>query len=172
MEPDPTNSLAIIIQFSIGLAGFVGIVSIFSGPAATWVAVDRFRLGIVLSTTFLAGFLAFIALALDHMMGGETAWKTTSAIFIIIGIIVLSLSARALLRLPADQRDILSNEIIILFFGGSIINIVFQLVNSLGVFGHNAFSILFFGLIWLLVIPVIQFIRLIFIRPRVSSKDI
>jgi len=85
------------------------------------VAVDRFRLGIVLSTTFLAGFLAFIALALDHMMGGEMAWKTTSAIFIFIGIIVLSLSARALLRLPADQRDILSNEIIILFFGGSII---------------------------------------------------
>jgi len=57
---------------------------------------------------------------------------------------------------PAYQAVILA---------GSAVNLSAQLGNVLGVpFGRH-FTIFFFGLIWLLLVSLIQFIRVLFVRP-------
>jgi hypothetical protein len=57
------NDLLIIaIEFSIGLAGFAGVIAAVRGRPEEWRDLDRYRLGNLLSMSFTASAGCFLAL--------------------------------------------------------------------------------------------------------------
>ena len=61
---EATDLLSTIVEFSVGLAGFSGVVGIFIHRSGEWLYVDRFRITNLLIMSLTPGFLAFLSLGL------------------------------------------------------------------------------------------------------------
>ncbi len=161
-----------IIEFSIGLAGFSGIVAVYAGRDGRWSPVDRFRSANLISAALIPGFVAFITLGLGIVVDEPAMlWRMASALLgIAVGVtMVPPFTGRRLL--PASERRLINPYVFVLLVGGSLLNALVQLVNAAGVVAPPAFAVLYFGLVWQLGVGAIQFARIIFVRPSAADPD-
>jgi hypothetical protein len=68
MLADPSSSLAIIVEFAIGLAGFSGVIAVFGGRDG-WSGTDRFRTGNLIVLAMIPGFMALLTICLPVALG-------------------------------------------------------------------------------------------------------
>jgi hypothetical protein len=165
-EPD---ALLTVAEVALGLAGFSGVVAVFGRPGGGWADADRFRLTVLLNTSISALLLALVGVGLALAgLGNDALAGVSSGLMLATGIVSWAVLRPQQKRFREQYRDapgMRTDRYRVLVFGGSAINLVAQLVNLLGFpFGRH-FSVFFFGLVWLLFMGLLQFVRVLFIRP-------
>ena len=170
MDFSNSDLLLGITEFSIGLAGFSGIVAALAHRTGSWVQVDRYRIGNLLYSGLSPGFLAFFALGLlTSIDQAETVWKFSSGLLALVlgyGMFVTIYGRR---KLPRDERKLISIRVFFAQRAISLIALIFQLLSILGVFSDYVFGIFYFGLIAQLFVATVQFTRIIFVRPKTKA---
>lgn len=157
-----------LVEFSIALAGFTGIVVIFTHQNQKWEALDKFRVINALMSSNGAAFLASIPIGLNYLKLSERMiWEIEA--LVIMGYLILIFSSiffRIRKRLTQAQRKQLpKNPIILLTVFGVII--AFFLTTSLsGLIDFELKGLNYFSILFLLLLSVFAFARIIFYRPK------
>ena len=158
--------LGLIVEFSIGLAGFSGIAGAFIHRTGEWPVVDRFRVSNLLFLSLTPGFLAFIALGLLRSgMTIDAAARTSAALFSIAVIVMFNIFPRNRARVPEHDRHIVGLPIFLPMSALLALVLVSQLLVAAGIVISQPFVAFYFGLVALLLGAVVQFARLILVRP-------
>jgi len=170
MDVSSSDLLLGITEFSIGLAGFSGIVAALAHRTGSWVQVDRYRIGNLLFSGLSPGFLAFIALGLlANFELQVNVWKFSSGLLALVlgyGTFVTIYGRR---KLPQNERKLISIRVFSAQRAISLVALAFQLLSILGMFPDYIFSIFYFGLIAQLFVATVQFTRIIFVRPKTNE---
>jgi len=152
------NLLGNVIEFSIGLGGFSGIVAVFMNRSR-WTALERYRLINLLMAALVPAFASFIALGmlvmeLDPVTG---VWRLSCVILsvLVCGVIYTAYAGRN--RMPPELKNHMRLRILV------SINLLFTSVVAVNLFGASgvsdswAFPAFYFGLIALLMGGVVLF---------------
>ncbi|MBT5030828.1 MAG: hypothetical protein HOM55_00875 [Proteobacteria bacterium] len=168
---DPITALSIIIEFSVGLAGFSGIVIIFASSPAGWNAADKYRISNLLCCSFSAGLVAFVPIGLLHSnLDPQQVWRVSSAVLGCASTLTLVIILGRKRHLSAEEASVLNPYLVVLFTGGIIASTLIQFINTLGLLPGNQFLYLYFGMVWLLVVAGVQFYRIVFYR-RITKNS-
>jgi hypothetical protein len=122
---DIVEPLTIIAEFSIGLAGFAGIIAAFDRKSIQLDPVIRFRFTMLIITAFSPGFLALIGMcAIYFGLSVSQALSTaSSAAILVLGLMLLF----GLFRKP----DGLPKAMLAFMFSASFLNIGLHAYNVL-----------------------------------------
>ena len=165
-----TNDLELlsnIVEFSIGLGGFSGIVAVFVQRTGDWTAVDRWRVMNLLMVTLAPAFAAFFAMGITRIVvSEEIAWRSASVFLALMLCMFMYIAPAGRRKLPSDQRDIVGPRIFVFMFGSTLIVLAFQGAAAFGAFGSHVFVVFFYGLVTMLLLGVVQFVRIILVRPK------
>jgi hypothetical protein len=160
-----SDSLGVIIEFAIGLAGFAGIAVAVGDPVQRTRAYERFQLRSLIELSFGAALVAFLALGLlQARIPEQRAWLVCSVVLIAVQAALIvsgALQGRAMAR---EERARLHLATFIFASIGSATSRGVQLVNVAGGFGSPQFAAVYFGLVWLLTMSGVQFLRILLAR--------
>ena len=160
--PDPVETLRILVEASVAIAGFSGVVVVF-GRRATgeWSELERTRIRNLLGTSFTVLFLSLVALLLLHSgIEPKTTWRVGSAAWSVSATYNLILVLRGHRSARGDpQRS--STISVVLMIGASVIVLGLNLANAL-VLGR--FWPFLTALIWLFAGACYTFSRLLLLR--------
>ncbi len=165
---EATELLSTVIEFSIGLAGFSGVVGIFIHRSRQWIYVDRFRVTNLLLMSLTPGFLSFFTLGLLPI--SESAIQISAAIFASIIVLLLTIIPRARSRVPAVDQPLVGLQIFVPMSMTFVAVLIVQILIAVSVIDRYAFTSYYYSLVALLLLAVVQFARLILARPEVSSE--
>lgn len=155
------ENLALIVEFSIGLAGFSAIVTAFLQKSSSLSPVDRFRTLNLLLLALTPAFLSFLCIGLLILSGDIIlASRVTSIVFAVSVFFTLYSVFRSRRKLPAEHQRALNNKIILVMFLVSGIVLVSQVASAL-IDSRYAYPILYFGLVVMLLQAVVQFVRIL-----------
>ncbi len=156
------DSLFVLAEISIGLAGFTGITAALYARG-TWHPHDTWRAVSLLVMSFGALGFALIPYGLLSIGVPDAAlWRILSAAFVVYTVI----GAVAAVRFhPPDASSVPSYRVIgLIMWVVSSLNAVAQVLNALGVFS-TPFGVYYIGLVVLLLLGGFQFAVMILIRP-------
>ena len=151
---DVVDFLGTIAEFSIGLAGFAGIVAALARYRRPELALVRFRLANLLVSSFAPGFFALLTFGLV-----ASAMEIGAALRISSGALAAGLGAWAVLvhtRKPAT----LSRTLLIAMSAVTTLNLAIQLASATGLTAVPAASYLI-GLMLLLLQGAVVFVVLV-----------
>ena len=156
------DSLFVLAEVSIGLAGFTGITAALYARG-TWHPHDRWRAVSLLVMSF--GALAFALIPYGLLSIGvpdPAVWRISSAAFVVYTVI----GGLAAVRFhPPGASSVSSYRVIgLIIWAVSSLNAVVQVLNALGLF-PMPFGVYYIGLVVLLLLGGFQFAVLILIRP-------
>ena len=165
---NPTSALAAIAEFSIGLAGFTGIVAVFADKRESFRPSEQFRVSNLLLISFTPGFISLFVMAVLH--AGIPVSASIRLGSGVLAAFIFMLVTKALLsysRMTAEERQQLSAVVwwVTMILGS--INFLAQLANV--VIGPLFDSgILLLGLSATLLISAMTFFVLVmqFLRGR------
>jgi hypothetical protein len=166
---DPSNALGLSAQVAVSLIGFTGVVAVF-GPRAVheWAEAERFRLILLLTasvTPLALSLFALLLLATDMAM--PLVWQIGSGValagYLAIGIPTI----RAFQRMGAQVQP--SPGSALLFRTTSIIGLGVCLLQAANIVWLEAFWPFFTQIVSSMLIALLQFVRLIVIRPEPSG---
>jgi hypothetical protein len=164
VNTSPVDLLAVISGFSIGLAGFAGVVAAVRGSRNGWNKADKFFAGNLIVTSFFSGFIALVTLALIDSVPADWVWRVASGIQAVAATLLwLDAGYRSKQTSSADLRTT-EKMINVVIFSALAINVALQFSVFIGAFTGFAFSIFYGGLVLHLFIAAINFYTLIF-RP-------
>ncbi len=160
---DPNEVLMLIVEASLGLAGFAGVVTAVGRRDAVYdVTLQRLNLVNLLATAFGALFLSLGALALQSAyVDGATVWPVCSAVGLLIMVYFATRSFLEIVRTIGPGRTLRTPTVY-------VINAPVVLVCGLqiwNVFEGSAFWPFFVLLITMFAIGCFSFARLLF-APR------
>ena len=129
--------LSIIAEFSIGLAGFAGIIAAVRRDSDP---VLQFRFAILLVTAFTPGFFSLLTISLDYLAVAQSTNVRISSglLFIYLGLFILS----AYLKLPRG----LPVAMVVFMFVAVMVNMILQGIN-VAQLSPNAFGLYLSGLV-------------------------
>ena len=158
------DTLLTIVEFGVALAGFTGVVVIFS-KRDTMQDVDRFRLKNALAGSLGAAFFALLPSTLELLGGaGSILWRISSGLLAAYIALVVATSIRTTRRLDPASQAVLGKAPPFIIAIASL-TCVLQLVNVSGLlFSPNA-GVFVLGLIYLLGGGAFGFLRTLFVRP-------
>lgn len=164
-----TETLSPIIEFSIGLAGFSAIVSVFLQRSTNLTDIDRVRVQTLLLLALTPAFIAFILTGTETIVQSSiVAARISSAILAallsVFGVYLLKTRA----SLPKDQVALVSTSVFVFMLVMTVGNALIQTVSAVGYFGALAFTVVYFGLVAILIQGVLQFFRIIIARPNLD----
>lgn len=158
---DSTAALGTIAEFSIGLAGFTGIVSVFAISRGAVRTSIEFRVRNLLLISFVPGFLSLAVIGLIHSgLEIPLCIRVGSALLGLICIVMIASSVSARKRMEPQEKRELSRFLwwFAMVLGG--INVVAQLLNaSIGPFFES--GILILGLVATLLLSAMTFFVLV-----------
>ncbi|MGK0223075.1 MAG: hypothetical protein ACI9ON_002318 [Limisphaerales bacterium] len=164
---ESTELLSTIVEFSIGLAGFSGVVGIFIHRSGKWIYVDRFRILNLLIMSLTPGFLSFVSLGL--LQTTSNAIEISAAIFAATLAILMFFISRARSKVPAADKHLVGLQIFVPMLSTFIIVMVLQTLVAFSVIDSHEFIVYYYSLVAMLFLAVVQFARLILARPEFSS---
>ena len=152
------NSFGIIAEFSIGLAGFSGIVALIGNVP---IKIHRFRVSNLLKTAFIPGFCALLGLVLLHLgQQVEQVIRFTSATLGLAVLLFLVTALRSIRYFDESARLLLNRRILWFNIVTISLNMLAQFFNSFVVTVY-AEAILLGGLVHLLLSGAITFSSII-----------
>lgn len=162
---EAADTLATIAQISLGLAGFAGVVVSFDKINADLSRVDAFRLMVLLSMSMGALILSLFPFGLHNLGLDKTqVWKISSIFSSLFSIGFVLWFGLAVKRIRAIAPEIFNTSSTLFYYLGHIINAWLQTSNVFGVWQVSPQGIYVFGLIWLLLIGLLQFWRMLFVQ--------
>ena len=106
---ETTELLGTVVELSIGLAGFSGVVGIFIQRSGQWIYVDRFRVTNLLLMSLTPGFLSFISLGLIPIV--DNAIRISAAFFACTIALLLTVIPRARSKVPDIHKPLVGLQI-------------------------------------------------------------
>lgn len=147
-----------VIEFSIGLAGFSGVVAAFSNRTR-WTSLEKYRLINLLFASLIPAFASFISLGVIGY-GSEWAdnpWQMACLILLILVVILVHRAFSGRNDLPDDQR-ILVNAKLFVILNLMILSVgLVQVLGLIGMLGETTFLGFYFGLVTILFVGVVLF---------------
>lgn len=163
------DSLYIIIEFGLGLAGFAGIVVALSGDPRNWSEGERVRVFGLLISALLASFISFLCLTLAEYYTDDIAIRVSSAVFFGLGLIFFPKQVYRTFYIYRKKKENYSWRVSAFLTVVTVSILSMSLVAALGVFSKPLF--LFYGALSLtLLFSAVTYIRLLLYRP-VGSED-
>ena len=166
---EATELLSTVVEFSIGLAGFSGVVGIFIHRSGQWIYVDRFRITNLLLMSLTPGFLSFVTLGLLSIT--ESAIQISAAMFACVIVLLLIFIPRARSKVPASDRSLVGLHIFVPISLTFAVVLLLQILVAASVIDSYRFTVYYYSLVVMLLLAVVQFARLILARPGVSSAQ-
>jgi len=148
---DVVTPLGTITEFSIGLAGFAGIVAAINRPSGHDERLLTFRFTNLLVTAFAPGFLAILSMSLIY-----SGYVERKAIYISSVLLLLYLLAWAVYVLAAIPRESASRGMSTFLWVSSIANMALQVMNLVDP-SVNLVGFYLFGLLILLLQAALVF---------------
>ena len=165
------SSFAIITEMATAIAGFSGIAVALSNRGNVIPPVDRFRTLNLLVWSLSAAFASTFPLVAESIsLIGAAVWQASSAVFCVVLLMGLMIRFQTARDLTATERETLSPVVWTLTVGGNLVLIVWQILNAIGLFGAPSPGPILIGLIWLIAVSALIFVRLLTIRQAVSER--
>ena len=151
---DITDPLSTVAEFSIGLAGFTGIIAAVSRGADADVALQRFRFMNLLITAFAPGFFAMFTICLIYLGVSEGLTLRISAV--LLALYLCCWAAFVARNVPSRGVNPLLSGFL---WVSSLSNIALQLAAAIFVFS-KASGLYMLGLVVLLLQAAVIFAML------------
>ena len=136
-------------------------------PSTRLADIDRVRVQSLLLLSLTPAFGAFICTGVETVAQSIDLAARVSSAFLVILLIAFSIYlVRSRATLPPDQQALISSPVFTFMLATTIINAGVQAVAAAGAFGRLSFSVIYFGLVVILVQGVLQFLRIIVARPK------
>ena len=164
--------LTSVIEFSIGLAGFSGVVAAMNRTAG-WSPLEKYRVVNLMQTSLAPAFLSFVALGLAQLQSNSlSAWQQSCLISAItmFGFVLVTFRGRA--SLPLAQRRELRMGVMYLITSCMVIIGVFQLFGAAGALSEYTFVLFYGGLVAFLLFAVFLFSVAIFAGRQADAENI
>ena len=158
------DALTTIAEVALGLAGFSGVVVVLGKPPDQFTRVDLGRLTVLLMSSLGAMFFGLLPFALSPLgFNDSTVWRISGTLLAIFATAHIGLSYSQLRRVQREAPEIYSPSAYTIHFSLLLGILVLQLFNvSKG--GQLGLSLYIFGLMALLVVAALQFLRILFVR--------
>ena len=164
MTPD---SLQVIAEVGIALAGFSGLIIVFRRNAGPLDDIQKFRMSLLFILAFGATFLSFLPdLLSSFAVPEERVWFDASASLFGYSLILLWWWFSGSRRLAKIVPEIFNWYAFTTMAVGHVIVVVLQLGVMLGLFETRAPGVYMLGLMWYLIHAAQQFVRMLYIQPR------
>lgn len=156
------ETLIVAIEFSLGLAGFAGLIAAVRGDSRGWTKLDRFRLANLLLQSFAAAGAGFGSLIILHGID-EVLGLRLSALYILSIILVAKFySQRNLEAVRSEEIKLFMystgmRKLQIILQGFLVLAACGEVVVIFGIYPD--FSLLFLGIAYLLTSASVQFVR-------------
>lgn len=165
------GDFAIITEMATAIAGFSGIAVALSNRGNVIPPVDRFRTLNLLTWALSAAFASTLPLVAESLSAsGSQLWQWSSAAFCVVLVAGGLIRFHTARRLTSAERAALSPMVWSLTVGGNMVLIVWQLSNVAGWIGPPSPAPILIGLIWLIGVSALIFVRLLTIR-QVMTED-
>jgi hypothetical protein len=159
------EALSTIAEVGLGLAGFTGILVALGRSGATFSRPEVLRLLLLLVSSFGAVFLALFPFALHESgVSGVACWRLSSAVLAAFTSISLAYLGYQIQRHRGEFGELFSRVVFVSVATGSLVIVVLQLGNVVGLGAPPRSGPYLFGLLWLLFIASLQFARILFVR--------
>lgn len=165
------ESLRIIAEISIALAGFSGLVAAFRKQQGPLSAIEKYRMQVLLALAFGAMFLSFIPeLLMDSGIDTTKVWPYASSVVILYSGVFVYWWISASKRIARVAPEIFSWYAFARMVAGHVIVVLLLIAVitfSLDVRGAAAYVV---SLIWYLMHAAQQFARMLFVQPSGSAS--
>ena len=163
--PDPVETLRLLVEAAVAVAGFSGVVVVLGRRAAgKWSEVERIYLDNVLVTSLTVLFLSLLMLVLLHAgLEPHAAWRTGSGVWCLICAYQLVKRFRQHLRIAGDDPQRVGNVALAIIYVGTAIMLLGGLANSVA---FAEFWPFLAAQVWLFGIACDSFVRLLTFRAR------
>ncbi len=167
------ETIILIAEYSLGLAGFSGMIAAIQGRVFEWSSLDRFRLANLLLNTFAAGSGAFAALLLLHTLPYDIAVRAACGASAFIQVLSGVINKQLIDSMTDHDREyaLASNVLVRISVAMYLIGLIGLLLGVANLFPDYNFSLLLFGLYTLLIGSVMQFVRSIFYGGPSDQRD-
>ncbi len=167
---DIPQSLQIIAEIGIGLAGFSGLIVAFRKDAGPLTSVQKYRLQILLALAFGAMFLALLP-ELLHYMGvpPDRLWTLAGLVLTCYSVVFVIWWITASYRLKASVPEIFDWFAFSRMAAGHIIAVLLQLAVIFSLLDDTSPGPYLAALMWYLLHAVQQFTRMLFVQPKKPS---
>jgi hypothetical protein len=159
------EALSAIAQVGLGLAGFTGILVALGRTQAAFSRPEVLRLLLLLVSSLGAVFLSLLPFALHESGIGDVAcWRLSSLALAAFTTISLAYLGSRIQRHRSEFGQLFSTAVFVIIATGSVLIVILQLVNAVGLGAPPRSGSFLFGLLWLLFIGSLQFARILFVR--------
>jgi hypothetical protein len=163
--PDPVETLIVLVEAAVAIAGFSGVVIVF-GRRATgeWSRIERARLLNLLLMSFSVLFLSLLTLVLLHAgTAPATTWRIGSGTWSVIAIQRIAVTIRNYARIPQEDPERPGIMVPTSLLGVSAIVVLLSLGNVIAL---KEFWPFLAALVWLFGLACYSFAQLLFSSVR------
>ena len=162
---DLIDTLSLVAEIAVGLAGFAGIAVVVGRGPGLWSTGEAIRIRFLLSNAFTALFASLIAVGTEWAGAGEPAAIRLGAGALLIGQVYWSIALGNQMRgLQASDRALFSPRSRLFFFAVTISTCAAQLVAVSGLWSQVASWLFLYGLLVCLANAAFGFVRLLFVE--------
>ena len=163
---EPAGALGVAAQIAVTLAGFAGVVVVFSRRSFDeWSRVDRFRLLLLLTTSAHAlvfCMVSMLLLATDLAAPAVWAWSSGLALAIILP--TGALGMRTFTSFPRGELEAAAASKL-LFYAVSSLALAGILLQVYNIFAARTFWPFFSLIVVAILASTLQFVRMVLARP-------
>ncbi len=149
------SKLGYVIEFSIGLAGFSGIISVLSSNS--WGKLEHYRTLVLLLSAFIPAFAAFGALIWHSFLEVESAWRASALSFVLVLLPLLLVITYGRTRYDVRRFPQFNKHRVNFATSILLLAAMLQTIVLLGVAPHLHSTLFLAGLVSVLLVGVIQF---------------
>jgi hypothetical protein len=161
------ESLSVIAELGIGLAGFSGVVVAFGQRSRELHTLDRIRVvGLLIGSLGSALGATLPILLYDVGLSDTAVWQASSTAMTCLLVGFVANSRRSLSSLSSSQRQSLHPAIWVAVMSGVALLIPVQVANVMGWIVGPSSGPYLAALYFLIVYACVQFFRLLLVRPR------
>ena len=162
-----------ITDVAIGLAGFSGLVVALRRGEGPLSDIQKFRMGVLFGMAFGALFLSLVPnLLADIGLDDGGIWQFASLAMITWSMFFMYMWISRSRQVSRTAPEIFDRRAFIVMTVGHVTNLTLQFSVALAVLESNAAGVFGAGLLWYLVHGSQQFVRMLFIQPKVDHhKD-
>ncbi|HLY04768.1 MAG TPA: hypothetical protein VKR31_03375 [Rhizomicrobium sp.] len=167
----PGEALGVAVQVAVALAGFTGVVAVFgTNPVHEWSPLNRLRVRLLLTMSSIPVALCLLAVVLLTTGLYETViWRSVSAVAALAFLMATVMAQRGMSRVPASELN-RSDGSRSTFYTTGAVGAAAILLLIYNVFLLGAFWPLLTAVVVAMMAALLQFVRLVFLRPGGTAK--
>ena len=162
IEKEMLDSLEILIEFGLGLAGFAGIIVALAGDPRAWHGQERTRVFGLLYSALLASFASFLCLMLANYYSAEFSVRVTSGIFFIGGLFFFPKQVYRTFYVFRIVKANYSRSITLCF---SFLALAILVTSGIATVGIRSFFFFYTSIVLTLLFSAITYVRMLLYRP-------